>query len=286
MAALARAVGPVHPDTGNAHDTLARVHGMLGNTALAIVHVRRARAVLAAFRDEPIVESMLASTTTSLAYWLATTGAYEEAEDLAREAIHLAERVGDARAVGGAWNAFGVVLRFQGRYDGAAQAYEASRAALERAGLSPSATLLHNLAGLACARDRFRDAERFARAAVASRRAAEGEGMALAMDLSGLGDALAGQRRYDEAERAYPSALANLAALLASVGRLDEARELCARAAATVRQRLAVDQELVWLRRGVVEEKVRARALRRRGARSAPQRGALPERRDGRPAYA
>lgn len=240
LSALAEAVGPGHPDTANAHDMLAEVHARLGHPGVALDHLRRAHAILERFRDEVMVEPLRLRVGGRLAYWLAVAGDYLGAEATVHVTLADVERCGDAELRYETLNTLGVILRFQGRYHEAADAYSRARAALDEAALPVPATLLHNLSGLAAAREAFAEAETLAREAIAVRRLREGDGIGLAMDLAGLGDALAALGRHSEAERAYREALDlyarvapenpevayalhNLADLLATMGRPDEA---------------------------------------------------------------
>lgn len=213
LAALTAAVGAGHPDTANAHDTLAEIHARLGNPRQALSHLRCAHALLEDLCEQPEVTPLRLSVANNLAFWLATAGDYAAAESLALTT--LAETT-DADVRYQASNTLGMVYRFQGRLEDAADAYERAASACGEAGRPVPATLLHNLAGLACACDAFVEAERYARAAIDARQRedeAAGQpddapGIGHAMDLCALADALAGQARHREAEAMYREALA------------------------------------------------------------------------------
>lgn len=240
LVAFTEAVGAGHPDTANAHDTVAEVLTRIGEPVRALEHLARAHAIVERFRDEPAVTEVRLAIATHFAFWLGNAGRYGEAEAIARATIDEAEGLGSDPIVYRAANSLGVLMRFQGRLDEAEAAYARARAAIERLGEPLPLTLLHNLAGLACARERYGEAEAILRASIATRRATEEDNIGLAMDLCGLGDALAGLGRVREAELSYREALAlyarlvpdnpevaytlhNLADLLAANGRGDEA---------------------------------------------------------------
>jgi tetratricopeptide (TPR) repeat protein len=172
-----------------------------------------ALSILDRFRDEDVVRPMRTATLGRLGAHLARSGDYRRAESLLREALSEVQALApdDPVAHGSAWNDLGVCLRFAARFDEAEAAYAEAEACFARAGRPAPATLLHNLAGLACARGEPAVAERWARHAVEQRRS-DGDDFLLGTDLCGLGDALAGLGRPDEAEAAYRDGLARYTA--------------------------------------------------------------------------
>ncbi len=94
-----------------------------------------------------------------------------------------------------------IMAKELGAYDRAARLYGiVGRIHNESGATVPeAATLSHNLAGLAHAREHYESAESHARHAVALRMAADADDVALAKDIAVLAAALAGQDRYEEA---------------------------------------------------------------------------------------
>lgn len=238
--ALGRIVGTEHPDYANALTTLACIAEKSGRLREAIDLGRRALAILEPFRDEVVVDPIRASASTQLSYQLALAGHYVEAEQLAREALALTPKQHPFEA--DAWVNLGVALRLAGHHEQAEAAYGRAVSAYARADEPIPSGLHHNLAGLAFARADPALAEVHARAALAARAGLEhDDAFGCGQDLCGLGDALAGQRRFGEAEQAYREGLAcyqragrpehvevafarhNLADVLADQGRVAEA---------------------------------------------------------------
>ncbi len=213
VGALDRAVGPAHPDAANARCTLALIATIRAQYARAATLAREAIDALRAQPVEPVVDAVRRVAFTRLAEADLRLGAYAEAEEAIDAALALA-RVGseDPMELAQIQDTRGVLLKSGGRYDEARAAYEEARRAYEAAGLHEPATLLHNLAGLACACDEFVEAEGLARRAIAAR-GEDDEPLALAQDIAGLGDALAGQGRATEAEASYRDAIARMRAI-------------------------------------------------------------------------
>ena len=236
--ALGDAVGEQHPDYGNALDTLGSIVAARGRPSEAEQLFRRALAIYDCFRDEAVVDPLRLSVLTHLSYQLSMAGCHVEAVALAREALALSESLHDAGdpAIASFHNNLGVALKLAGRYAEAQAAYGLA----ESIGAGVTAALLHNLAGLSCSRGDFVAAEGFARRAVEARE--DSDDFGIAMDLAGLGDALAGQGRALDAEACYREALElyvacgqaahpevayahhNLGDVLAELGRNEEAR--------------------------------------------------------------
>ncbi|HVH99067.1 MAG TPA: tetratricopeptide repeat protein [Enhygromyxa sp.] len=234
-------VGPEHPDFANALALLGEIALTQGDVDDAAAQLEASLAILDRHMPEhddivapmrPPVLDLLARTHTSV-------GRYEQAEALIRAAIGESERLGDALGLAVQTQTLGVLLRFAGRYDEAAEVYAASAELLEANGEPLGPEHFHNLAGLALARGDACSAEAHARQAIALRD--DDDLFGLATDLCGLADALAEQGRADEAEQHYRRALDlyarserpehpeiayalhNLADALTSLGRLDEA---------------------------------------------------------------
>jgi tetratricopeptide (TPR) repeat protein len=133
--------------------------------------------------------------------------------DLHRRAGRYLEAVAEldaAREIAGATAPIvmllGIIAKEQGRFDEAARRY----AEVQQLGLRPAetATLQHNLAGLANARQDYAAAERHARHAVRLRRADRtATAVEVAQDVAILAAAVAGQQRYAEARDLFGQAL-------------------------------------------------------------------------------
>jgi tetratricopeptide (TPR) repeat protein len=210
LAALEDVLGPDHPDVANALDTWAAALDPLGRLDESLALRRRAGAILGTWTHEPAADPVAASVLRSLAYALVQAGAYSEADTALASAAAAARRAFGARSLDGAAciELAGVLARMQGRHEEAAQRYHTAKRLYSRLLGRVPPTLLHNLAGLACARGELTEAERFARAAITARRAEDPvSALGLGGDLAGLGDALAGLGRLDEAVAAYQEAL-------------------------------------------------------------------------------
>ncbi len=209
---LAAVVGTDHPDYAQALMVEGDALMALGRMLAAEDRFGRALAIHDRYPDgdeAEIVRPYRVSVLGRLGYLEALTGRYAVAEGHLLEALAAATLMHGEGApeLADHHNALGVCWRFAGRYADALKAYEQAASLRERADLAQPAGHFHNLSGLASARGDFVEAERWARVAVATRRADEGEGFELATDLCGLGDALAGQARDAEAEVAYREAL-------------------------------------------------------------------------------
>ena len=246
LAGLRAALGDEHPDVGNAYDTLAEILVAQGRTSEALALWPRALAAFDAWPGEEIARRMRLPVAQHFAMARALACDFDGARALVDECIEQAAQLhGPAHPeVAAGWNLRGVVAKFTGRYDEAEAAYAQALARLGGEADAP-AWLLHNLAGLACARGDFARAEATARAALAKR---DGDPLGAASDRAGLADALAGLGRPREAAAAYREAidayeaagraqhpevacfLQNLADALADAGDGDEAVR-CYRAA-------------------------------------------------------
>lgn len=224
------------PDLGFVLWIQGSAHALAGALPEAEACFARALRCLDDCADDPLLGDLVARIELEHVDICVKRGRLLEAEARLRE---LLARAGADQA--SLYNVLGMCLRFQARYDEAELAYQRAIDRLAAEGQPPSAVIEHNLAGLATARGDFAAAERRLRLAV-TRHAAEKKYRFLwAADLSGLGDALAGQGRFREAEAAYREALAmhathahrdhpevafalnNLADVLTELGRTDEA---------------------------------------------------------------
>lgn len=217
---LFRAVeGNYSPNLANALVEQARLLELLDRLAEAGAASEEALTILLPLLDDPSNEPEIADELTRLtvlaegarASTLRARGALALAEDGYRRALALAEGrlPADDPLIAETLNGLGVVHKFQGRYDEAEPLYRRALAIAESAGLvDDTATLFHNLGGLAHSRGDFAAGEPLARRAVALREAALGpEHPATAADRAAWGALLEGLGRTDEAERAYADAL-------------------------------------------------------------------------------
>jgi tetratricopeptide (TPR) repeat protein len=109
--------------------------GALGNRAVALAELGQGeeafREVLRAAADHPLLQARL---LLNLGVVKERQGLIEEAEGLYREALALAERVGNLEAMGRAWNNLGALYHRQGRKEEAQRAYEKALELAQRAG--------------------------------------------------------------------------------------------------------------------------------------------------------
>jgi tetratricopeptide (TPR) repeat protein len=109
--------------------------GALGNQAVALAELGQGeeafREVLEAAADHPLLQARL---LLNLGVVKERQGLIEEAEGLYREALALAERVGNLEAMGRAWNNLGALYHRQGRKEEAQRAYEKALELAQRAG--------------------------------------------------------------------------------------------------------------------------------------------------------
>ena len=168
---LRTVVGPEHPDLANAMALLGEIAFTLGDIDNARAQLEAALAILDLhmLEDSDIVAPMRPPVLDLLARVRISVGQYHEAEALIRAAIGESQRLGDALGLAVQTQTLGVLLRFAGRYDEAAEVYDwSAQLQLERGEpLGPEHH--HNLAGLALARGDARSAEAHARQAIALR---------------------------------------------------------------------------------------------------------------------
>jgi tetratricopeptide (TPR) repeat protein len=211
-AALVVAVGAEHPDAANALDTIASARAARGSLAQAIEGFRAAVAIFERWRGEEAVDPMRFGAAGRLARALTDAGDFAGARALLTALCAEAEAAyGDeSLAVAECCNGLGINDKLAGHLDEAGRWYARAEGCYRAQELPLPPALLHNLAGLACARGEHVEAERHVRAALALRREEGDDGSrALGTDLAGLGDALAGQGRFGEAEAAYREALSH-----------------------------------------------------------------------------
>jgi tetratricopeptide (TPR) repeat protein len=210
LAELEAALPPHHPDVANALDTLAGIAAARGRSLEARGLWRRALAAFEVYRAEEVVQRMRLPVLRNFAYALVQAGEYAEARAHVDAAIAEARRLdGDGEEAAAGHALLGVLCKFTGRWDEAEAAYtEAARLLQDEDGGLPPA-LVHNLAGLACARGDHARAAELLEASIAARLGdGDDDPLALGTDLAGLGDALAGLGRTREAIARYEEALA------------------------------------------------------------------------------
>jgi tetratricopeptide (TPR) repeat protein len=237
-----------HPDAAHVRLALGSIRLAQGHPKEALRWWRAALQIFDRFRDEVAVAPLRMAAHRRLGHTLTLAGEYEEAE------VHITALYDEAIAHCGevsletaaALNLRGVFHKLQGQWDEAASAYAQAGDVYARLGQPVPVALIHNQAGLACARGDAEGALVLARRAVALRRAAGPPGsLGLGTDLAGLGDALAKVGQSREAVAAYREALAvfarsgfaehpevacalhNLADALVECGDLAEAERCC-----------------------------------------------------------
>jgi len=222
---------------------------------------------LSRLRDEPPGDeraALLAATLTSLGDCHRRAGRYPQAIRTLYRARPVAAIAGPAQ-LAATFTALGIVAKELGSFDRAARWY--ARVGTLHADLPvDAASLHHNLAGLAHARRRYRQAEVHARRAVALRgQVRPANAVTVAADVAVLAAALAGQHRYDEARHLFMEAMAvcerarpprryeiavhlhSLAAIDQACGRLGEAERGYRRALALKRELLGPDHPEIAL---------------------------------------
>lgn len=256
-----RHAGPKHPDVAGALDTLAMIDLAVGDHIAAVRRLRRAVVILGALRRIPEVRPLLAQSVTRLGEALRERGLYAEARSTLTRAVRLTTTIHGRRSMerAAALTQLGMVCKFAGWFARGVGAYTEALTiaeAVEPRGELVKA-LLHNLAGIEHARDRFADAERWGRRGVALRRETDGDDHpGTELDLGNLAPVLVDLGQLDEAEtilrrlvdafsqrygqRHYEVAVVchNLAAVLAARGQLDEAASFYRRALSIKRARL------------------------------------------------
>lgn len=181
---------------------LGKVYENIGQAATAIELYAQA----AALEQHPDVARPLrrAALLSRLAVALSNSARPAQAEGPAREALALAEAVGDEPAVADALNTLGIVLQGLARYDEALQVLQRSLAMRERLHGPRSesvAAVLHNLALVQRGRGQPAEAERLLRQSLAIKQAVlPATHPSTLVSLESLGRVLNELRRFDEAE--------------------------------------------------------------------------------------
>jgi tetratricopeptide (TPR) repeat protein len=217
---LAGVVGRSHPDFAGVKVSQGMLASATGLPREAIIHYREALAIYERHRGDPqdaaIVRPLRAQALGLLGHQQSLAGAYLEAEATLREALAETELEHGPRSpqAAAARVALAVCLRFQGRDDEAEQHCLRAAQLRQELGLHPDPEHEHELAGRARARGDFAGAEQHAREAIRLRRATRVRSahdvdttFALATDLVGLADALAGLGHTADAEGVYREAL-------------------------------------------------------------------------------
>jgi tetratricopeptide (TPR) repeat protein len=175
----------------------------------AHIHLARAVRLLRAAPPDPRRNGLLVRALTELGDEHRRRGRYPQATALLRDALELAGAGADPGQLAATLTVLGITAKELGAYREAERCY-AEVENLFRAyafTLTDQATLLHNLAGLAYARQRFPQAEAHARHAVRLRREVRTATVELAADLAVLGAAITAQGRHDEAREHLRRAL-------------------------------------------------------------------------------
>jgi len=250
--------------------TAARIAQDADDLAGSRVHVDYAVDVLEAAPPDAARDRVLAWAFVGAGDQHRRVGEYPAAQRVLRRALGLVESLQPPDPVlhAAVLTSQGITAKELGDLSTAARCYARVAGILAGSGASPgdAATLEHNLAGLAYARGRYREAEEHARQAIAlRRRVPRVSTLALAPDLAVLASALAAQRRYSEAATllrqtlaAYQKArpprryeiavqLHNLADVAQAVGDLAEAEDLYRRALALKEELLGPDHPEVAL---------------------------------------
>jgi tetratricopeptide (TPR) repeat protein len=206
-------------------------------------------------RAEPADPTLLARALTALGDARRRSGRYPQAVETLHRA---AELLGGAEPdlLAATLTTLAITHKEAGDHDEAHRLYTRIRDLLPDADAGRQADLHHNLAGLAYARERYEQAERYARRAVELRRATGAPELGLAPDRAVLAAVLAARHHYDEARHELTLALAasrasrpprryeiavqlhNLAAVEHACGQPGRAEEL-------YREALALKEELL-----------------------------------------
>jgi len=163
---------------------------------------------------EPLLVPAAAQLLNQAGYYLCLRARYAEAEALHRRALAIWEALGpDNPDTATSLNNLGVLLRFQGRYYGEAEALLLRALAIREAELGPNhpdtAISLNNLALLLQAQGRYGEAEPQLRRALAIREATlRSDHPDIVFTLNDLAGVLRAQGRFEEAEQLLLRALA------------------------------------------------------------------------------
>ncbi|MGW7200160.1 tetratricopeptide repeat protein [Streptomyces chryseus] len=225
----------------------ALVHGYVNQHAdemeNALERLEHAASLAVDHRDVPEGISLYLHATTAMATVYRVQGRYSAAEQLLVTAVGRVEERATAEDIVAAYNELGVLFKYSGKFEAAADYYERALDRLSGTNSPELATLYHNIAGLAHARGDYAAAEDPARKAVAVRTEALGadhpdvaaDCAALAPILLEIGAAEEAESLLREAlqtfEKTYGAdhyevgiATGNLAAVIHQSGRPEEAK--------------------------------------------------------------
>jgi tetratricopeptide (TPR) repeat protein len=180
---------------------------------LSDAHLAVAVELLDAEPADPARDRLLGRALTDLGDALRRGGRYRQAAPVLERARRLLETTDGAHptALAAVLTAEAIMAKELGQFDRAANLYARVHDIQDRADTpaANAATLLHNLAGLAYARQHHAQAEAYARRAVTERHTAAGpHTVEVAADLAVLAAAVAAQCRHDEARTHLNEALA------------------------------------------------------------------------------
>ena len=267
---FARHAGKHHPDVASCLDTLAMIRMSRGDERGAVKLLARA---LSIFDRYPRVRALRPFRAQSLARMgdaLRALGRYTEARAVFGRALRVMKGAFGEGSIehATALNSYGILCKFAGWFRLGERAYLRALAIAEAPPGDPElvCALLHNLGGLEHARDRFAEAEPYARRGYELRAERLGENAPEALeDYGALAAIVADLGRFDEAEAMLRALLArfedrygvshyevavvchNLASVLSVTERLDEADALYRRALAIKRARLGAEHPDVAL---------------------------------------
>lgn len=267
---FAKHSGAAHPDVASALDTLAMIALSRGETRKAVKLLERAVAILDRYPRVKEVRPFRAQSLGRLGDALRELGDYPSARAVLQRATTATRGAYGAGSLehAAALNRFGVLCKFAGWFADGHRAYTTAAAMIDGHEGSDDleCALLHNLGGLEHARDRFEEAERYARRGYDKRVALHGdESLAALEDLGALAVIVADLGRHSEAEAMLRSVLShfearfgvrhvevaivlhNLGAVAASSGRHAEAERLYRRALSIQRAKLGATHPEVAL---------------------------------------
>lgn len=256
-----RHAGRHHPDVASCLDTLAMILMAQGDERDAVKLLKRALSIFDRYPRVRELRPFRAQSLARLGDALRALGRYAEARAVFGRALRVMRGAFGADSIehATALNSYGILCKFAGWFGAGERAYLRALAIAEAPPGDPDlvCALLHNLGGLEHARDRFAEAEPYARRGYELRAERLGESSPEALeDYGALAAIVADLGRHDEAEAMLRGLLSrfedlygashyevavvchNLAAVLSVTGRLDEADALYRRALAIKRARL------------------------------------------------